>query len=334
MKSATNFLVSLCVGFTFAISASARTGEICPILFQSRGVEILAALGQNTLIEQYSIYRKNIIYSLLNNLKLFFGIEYDKNAKVFDIVKKNNLFEFHDEAQIEKLSGELMLALYGHKRVFDDYFSKDEDQRKKEIVLRNVNESLLRKGLMATWKSLGYKPSPTSWARTKLTIYKFATNRFFSRFQQFPFFSAAEIKISDALIGKIILDGYEAHVNEVGIELKNQKWHEDYNMFARIARVTLLWGVLLTQYAVAVGEDSVKEINQQATKQFVLNQYQSIQIQTHSMTQEKLEIIEEAYQSARQDFVQKRGAEPTPLESEELRAKVINGIFSGEDGEN
>lgn len=278
------------------------------------------------------IDRDNQGFLFKNDLQSFReDLSWNRKRKLRKLLNNTYLGDSISERSVTRLAAELSLLLFGRREVVDNLIFKTEGQRLSEAAVGLTQEKLLREGLLNSWGE--YSPETVRglsgfvkslrWTGDRLLrVHEYIGGTFLS----LPLFlpTKKNLDISSDLMQKIILEGVDKHIAQVRIELKAQTDIEAYNTFRRLY-TPIFFGSVVTiisaiTYMMAV-EENDRIVNEQ------LANLEKMKEQVSSIGQAKEQIIENAYQDARDEFIQRWGEPPTAAEAVELRAKVTNGIL-------
>lgn len=135
---------------------------------------------------------------------------------------------------LEEYTRELFLIVKGPPLPMDNYFSKDKLQISRRI-LRMVEEDLFRMGLKGFIARIPEKTAYSNMEKAKLFIHKALkykiTQIYFLPYKLPP---SKIIKIPDALLEKILLNGLDAHEVELISFFKKQNRLDHYDNFKKL----------------------------------------------------------------------------------------------------
>ncbi|OQW51125.1 MAG: hypothetical protein A4S09_10515 [Proteobacteria bacterium SG_bin7] len=250
--------------------------------------------------------------SLINNIRLKIGMSYNRQQRVFEVIDKFNLSKFVHPVQIENLASELSLAMFGPRHAILSYFSKSKGERFRQSVLNRIGENIIREGLMNTWKEVEHE-SPGFWKRFYVRILKTQNSQVMSAVFSLPFLKVKDNSISDKLMAKVIVEGFDANEAELRLVLRTQNYRDTYNSFRNSARNLLILTLLATQVSLAI-----KTI--QADRDSLASLSSNIETSVRDKTREA---YTKSFARAKETFKEKMGRHPTAAEEQELYGLII-----------
>lgn len=334
-------LISIFLIFQILVAPLAQAASQCEMVFEDK-ISVVRqirkineennkffdlALGQNLLLD-YPMEQKRFFRRLVNNLQYKFGLKYDRNLKLVEVIQKYDLAKVTTSLEIEQLASELSLALFGPRHLVIDYLLKSRDDRFRHSALSQISESLLRKGLIKTWIQLGHK-NQNLWQRFKNSLWRFQKHGLIQFLTQLPFPHVKDKKIPDELMNKVILEGFDAHQAELQVALGTQGPRDTYNTFRKVALVLFYVGMIGGQI-IEAKEQQYKAMEQSRIaeeKQVEALQNLAQQIEENT-NQAKRAIFESAFEQAKKDFLLKWGENPTLEEEQVLYGLITVSAFS------
>ncbi len=282
---------------------------------------------KENFVLDYSVEQKRFFHKLINNFRYRFGLKYDYKLKLLEITEGNVLGSMTDPREIEYLASELSLALFGPRHLIRDYLFKSHDERFREATLARIGENLLRKGLMRTWSSMTHK-DPNFWARFKLRLRKFQKHGLVEFLTQLPFPKINDKVISDDLMSKVILEGFDNHKLELEQALKTQGARDTYNTFRKVALVAFFASIIGSHTMEAREQQRLEMQHSQAVAVKQLKNLNELPRQIEDdANSSKREIFKIVFAKAKRDFIEKWGENPTPEEEQVLYGETVVSTF-------
>lgn len=280
----------------------------------------------NQVFENHPLVRKQKIRILFNNIKFSLGLRYDRYLKTASTLSKID-FEKSRDYEIENMAAELSLALYGQHDLVDRFFAKSKEQRQRDSTTRLIGEKLLREGLLKFWQETRGEVSQTLWQAIRGRIYRIQKSSILTYILTFPFVPVKDVQISNDLMTKIILDGYDAHKDEVASALSSQNAREAYSTFRRLYSAVFFGTILAFQgtqiYDGVKAEIARQDVKTENAKKAVSDLREGIE---EGVLRQRREIVEDTLKEMIVEFRQKWGEDPTPDEKEILRKKILKRL--------
>lgn len=138
---------------------------------------------------------------------------------------------------LEDFAADLMFILKGPPITLLDYFTANKTARMNARVMRMVQEEILLRGLKGMLLRIPEKDSYTSLENAKYMALKFSHLKLYKYLAlpyDLPWFE--KVRIPDELLEKILIDGLDAHNQELILHLKKQNMIDHYDRFRKIYR--------------------------------------------------------------------------------------------------
>ena len=267
--------------------------------------------------------QKSFLRRFTNNVKYRIGLEYDRQQKMLQIVQSANLEKLTLSTDIESLASEMSLVLFGPRYQVMDYLRKSSDERFRESTLHRIGEGILRDGLMRSWNEIDHK-SPGLWTRFSAKLWRVQ-----KLFLQIPFFKMKDKPIPPELMQKVILEGFDAHEQELREALSTQNYRDTYNTFRRVG-LTLMWTLIIGAQVVEVSSQVSLELDRHAMAEAQeVRQARALSGQVREFAQGgKQRIFERAFAEGNRKFLADWGEPPTSDEQQELYGQIVVFTFA------
>lgn len=267
-------------------------------------------------------FEKNISSDIqkLNTLKLR---KLQSRMKNFDLSSKLS------REDIEDFASDFMLILKGPPASLLDYFSANKTARMKERIMRMIQEDTLVMGLKGMAARVPEKDGYTRLERGKYVIKRFFQYKIW-KFLVLPYDLPwiERVKIPEELLEKIMMDGIEAHDQELVTHLKKQNMIDHYERVRKVYK-PIAFSLGFYFYYDKFNDKLKGELSetQEEEKQRFLEEFKNLaesileSNKKTAKTQEELQ--QEQLERMIQNFKAKYGESPTPEELEEIRARIF-----------
>lgn len=162
----------------------------------------------------------------LNSYKLR---KLQSHMKSFDMTSKLTRKDLHNFA------ADLMIILKGPPITLMDYFTRNKTARMNARLMRMVQEDILLMGLKGMVDRIPEKNSYTALERGKYNVKRFFHHKVWKYLAlpyDLPWFE--KVNIPDELLEKIMIDGLEAHDQELIAHLQKQNMIDHYERFRKV----------------------------------------------------------------------------------------------------
>ncbi len=255
--------------------------------------------------------------------------------KVQKLMKNFDLANPLTRASLETFSSDLFILLKGPPINIMENFTKNKTVRINQRMMRILEEDLLLYGLNGIIQRIPVEENISQLQNAKLLvkkIMKYKTWRLLVVPYDLPWVD--QIKISDQLLEKILLDGLDNHKSELIAELKKQNLIDQYEHIRKVYR-PVAFGVGFYYYYEKEHKKIIEETeaanaenekaNEAAKKKF-LDDFKKLADSINAGdTKEKTidELKEIQFQRVKKSFVNRYHEEPTPDELKEMKQKIF-----------
>ena len=230
---------------------------------------------------------------------------------------------------LEDFSSELMLILKGPPATLLDYFTKNKTKRMNERLMRMVQEDILLMGLKGMVERIPEKQSYSSLERGKYIVKRFFQYKIWKYLvipYDLPWFE--RVKIPEELLEKIIVDGLDAHEQELIAHLKKQNMIDHYERFRKVYKPIAFAVGFYFYYDKFNDQMSGKlDENQEEEKKRFLEEFKELSdsiMEANDTTIKSEDVMkQEQFERALDSFRKKYKEEPTPQEYEEMKTKIF-----------
>lgn len=230
---------------------------------------------------------------------------------------------------LEDFSSELMLILKGPPATLLDYFTKNKTKRMNERLMRMVQEDILLMGLKGMVERIPEKQSYSSLERGKYIVKRFFQYKIWKYLvipYDLPWFE--RVKIPEELLEKIIVDGLDAHEQELIAHLKKQNMIDHYERFRKVYKPIAFAVGFYFYYDKFNHQMSGKlDENQEEEKKRFLEEFKELSdsiMEANDTTIKSEDVMkQEQFERALDSFRKKYKEEPTPQEYEEMKTKIF-----------
>lgn len=272
---------------------------------QTRWVSIQAAPSLQDEIESLNVFKLRKLENLL---------------KKFDLSKKAT------RENLQEFSTEFFLILKGAPVSLIDYFAINKTKRMNERLFRVLQEDMLVRGLRGSLERIPEADFESNLEKATYMVKKIMNYKLW-RLLVMPYDLPLidQIKISETLMEKILLDGLDAHQSELIVELKRQNAIDHYERFRKAYR-PVAFGVGFYFYYKKYENTLSSEEDTEGAKQKFMDDFKkladAISAADTKMKTDK-EIKEEQFQRVLKSFKEKYHEPPTSEEFRELRRKIF-----------
>ena len=230
---------------------------------------------------------------------------------------------------LENFSADLMLILKGPPMSLLDYFTANKTKRMNERLMRMVQEDMLLMGLKGIVNRIPEKNSYTSLERGRYIVKRFFQYKIWKYLvipYDLPWFE--RVRIPDELLEKIMVDGLEAHDQELIAHLKSQNMIDHYERFRKVYK-PIAFSVGFYFYYDKFNDKMSGKLNenQEEEKKRFLEEFKNLAdsiMEANDVTVKTEDTLkEEQFARVLKAFKEKYNENPTPAEYEEMRAKIF-----------
>ena len=254
----------------------------------------------------------------LNTFKLR---KLEKLLKNFDLSKKTT------RESLQEFSTDFFLILKGAPVSVLDYFAINKTKRMNERLFRVLQEDMLVRGLRGSLERIPEADFESNLEMATYMVKKIMNYKMW-RLLVMPYDLPLmdQIKISETLMEKILLDGLDAHQSELIIELKRQNAIDHYERFRKAYRPVAFGVGFYFYYKKYEKTHSAEDQETEADKKKFLDDFKKLAdsisaVDTKMKTDD--EIKEEQFQRVLKSFNEKYHEAPTSEEYRELRKKIF-----------
>ncbi|WP_413289093.1 hypothetical protein [Bdellovibrio sp. HCB337] len=308
-----SFIVIFCLSSSFVAHAKAPR---CEAVFQPNVAQIIERVNQEN--GQYLFQGKSFE-------EFSESLSWLRKRKIRKLVQDIDVTSFTSEKALERHSIELGMALFGKKNVVDRWLFQSREARLEETTIIMIRDQLLNEGLLKTWGENSNLVQAGILKKASDRI----SNILHSRYGQLvllPYFlpGIRDNKISPELMAKVIRDGVPAHIEEVRVALGRQDHIDAYNTFRKLYTPIFIGVTMISHLQAAYAElERQQELQAKEAIRQLREQRESI---LQNIDAAKQEIIQQAYETAEAEFIQKWGEPPTPEEKIQLKAKIEKAL--------
>jgi hypothetical protein len=260
-------------------------------------------------VEKLNFYKLHRLQSLMK--------EFDLSSKL----SREDLSEF---------ASDLLIILKGPPISLMDYFTKDKTVRMNERMMRIVQEDILLIGLRGMMNRIPEKDSYTKLERARYLAKKFFHHKVW-RFLVLPYDLPwiESVRLPDELLEKIIVDGLDAHDQELVTFLKKQNMIDHYERVRKVYKpVAFSLGFYFYYDKFNDKMDDKLTKNQEEEKNKFLEEFKNLgdAIKSANANSTKTETMlkDEQFTRVLKAFRDKYKEEPTKLEYEEMKLKIYS----------
>lgn len=251
--------------------------------------------------------------------------------KLFKLMKSFDPTSQVTREDLESFASEIFIILKGPPVNLLEYFTENKTSLMSKRLYRVVQEEMLLKGLKSVINQFPEKTRYSLLEKAKLHIYRIARYklwRFASLPLDLPFID--QIKLSDDLLEKILLDGIDAHAEELIKLFRQNNMIDNYERFRKVYRTV----AFATAFSFFYQEDQQRRKDEAVSrakqeeeqKQDFINQFKKLSetITQSSGDREKTdkELKDEQFKRNIEKFKDKYHENPTPDEYEEMKKKI------------
>ena len=256
----------------------------------------------------------------LNAIKL---LKLQKHMKNFDLSSKLTRMDLNDFA------ADLMVILKGPPASLLDYFTKNKTARMNERLMRIVQEDMLLIGLKGIVQRIPEKESYSHLERGKYIVKRFLQYKIW-KYLVIPYDLPwiERVGIPDELLEKILVDGLDAHDQELISYLKKQNMIDHYERFRKVYK-PLAFSLGFYFYYDKFNDSMSGKIseNQEEEKRKFLSDFKnladSIAASSDSTIKTDDVLKEEQFERVLKTFREKYKEEPSKEEYDEMKQKIF-----------
>ena len=230
--------------------------------------------------------------------------------------------------ELNSFAADLMIILKGPPASLLDYFTENKTARMNARLMRMVQEDILLIGLRGMTERIPEKNSYSLMERGDYLVTRFFHHKIWKYLvlpYDLPWFE--KVNIPEDLLKKIMIDGLEAHDQELIAYLKKQNMIDHYEQFRKVYRpiaFAIGFYFYFDQYYHA---EKVENLQDQEQKEKFLESFKilSEQIMSAADSKEKtdIQLKEEQLKRMIESYREKYKEEPTPSIIQEMRAKIF-----------
>lgn len=230
---------------------------------------------------------------------------------------------------LEDFASDLMIILKGPPASLLDYFTKNKTKRMNERLMRMVQEDMLLMGLRGMVDRIPEKSSYTSLERGKYIVKRFFQYKIWKYLvvpYDLPWFE--RVKIPDELLEKIMIDGLDAHDQELIAHLRKQNMIDHYERFRKVYKPVAFAVGFYFYYDKFSDQMSGKlSENQEEEKKKFMEEFnnlsESIMESSDTAIKTEAELKQEQFERVLANFRKKYNSEPTPAELDEMKKRIF-----------
>lgn len=230
---------------------------------------------------------------------------------------------------LNSFASDLLIILKGPPISLLDYFTTNKSKRMNNRLMRIVQEDMLLLGLKGMVDRIPEKDS-----YTRIEKFKYKVNNFFKykiwKYMVIPYDLPwiERVSIPDELLEKIMIDGLDAHDQELIAFLKKQNMIDHYERFRKVYRpVAFSLGFYFYYEKFQYKLSDTLEGNQEEEKKKLLVEFSnladSIKETSDSIIKSEEDLKKEQFSRVIQLFKEKYNEDPTKEEYEEMRVKIF-----------
>ena len=230
---------------------------------------------------------------------------------------------------LNNFASDFLIILKGPPSSLLDYFTNNKTQRMNERLMRIVQEDMLLKGLRGMVDRIPEKES-----YTRLEHYKHSVDNFFKlkiwKYLVVPYDLPwiDRVNIPDELLKKIMIDGLEAHDQELIVYLKKQNMIDHYERFRKVYKpMAFALGFYFYYEKINSKMSNKLEENHEEEKKKMLIEFENlataIKESKEAVVKTDNQLKEEQLTRVIQLFKEKYHEAPNQAEYEEMKAKIF-----------
>lgn len=231
--------------------------------------------------------------------------------------------------ELNSFAADLMIILKGPPASLLDYFTENKTARMNARLMRMVQEDVLIMGLRGIIDRIPQKNSYSLMERGEYIVTRFFHHKVWKYFTlpyELPWFD--KVNIPDELLKKIMLNGLEAHDQELITYLKKQNMIDHYEQFRKAYKpiaFAIGFYVYFDKYYHDEKGATLQEQEQQREKFIESFKLLSEQIMDAADSEEKsdMQLKEEQLKRMIENYRVRYQEGPSPLVIKEMRAKIF-----------
>jgi len=183
----------------------------------------------NSRLISTPLYTQKNLTEEAQRLNLYKLKKLQSHMRSFDMTSKLTRNDLHNFA------ADLMIILKGPPITLIDYFTNNKTARMNARLMRMVQEDILLMGLKGMVERIPEKNSYTTLEHAKYNVKRFFHHKVWKYLAlpyDLPWFD--KVNIPDELLEKIMIDGLEAHDQELIAHLKKQNMIDHYERFRKV----------------------------------------------------------------------------------------------------
>ncbi len=292
-------------------------------------------------VNPVSIEQKMALIEVINGRLIPTALHAEKNLSV-DVQKLNALklrklqmhmrdFDLSSKLtrdDLDSFAADLLIILKGPPAGLLDYFTKNKTKRMNERLMRIVQEDMLLIGLKGMVERIPEKDSYTHLERGKYIVKRFFQYKIW-KYLVLPYDLPwiERVSIPEELLEKILVDGLDAHDQELIAYLKKQNMIDHYERFRKVYKPMAFSVGFYFYYDKFSGNGKLDE-NQEEEKKKFLSEFSdladAIAATSDSVVKSEDQLKDAQFARVLQLFREKYKEEPTKEEYDEMRAKIFN----------
>ena len=251
-----------------------------------------------------------------------------KLKKIFNLVQKFDPSSAVARENLHNFASELFILQKGPPVALIDYFTENKTARMSRRLYRIAQEELLLKGLNNVIMQFPEKTRYSLKDKAQLYVNRIIRTKIFrlsSLPLDLPFID--QVKLPDELLEKILLEGINAHSEELITHFRKINMIDHYERFRKVYR-TVAFGVTFAYFYEETKSTLRKDIDdkEQQDKQNFLDNFKKLAtiITSEATPEEKTdqEIKNQQLKRVLDTFRAKYHEDPTPSELQEIKNKI------------
>jgi hypothetical protein len=276
----------------------------------------------NMRLIQTKLYNEKGLTEEAQKLNLF------KLRKLQSHFKYMNLDSKLTRNDLNGFAADLMIILKGPPITLMDYFTKNKTARMNTRLMRMVQEDVLLMGLKGMIERIPEKDAYTRLENGKYIVKRFFQHKIWKYLAvpyDLPWFE--RVNIPDELLEKIMIDGLEAHDQELIEHLKKQNMIDHYERFRKVYK-PIAFSIGFYFYFDKYNSEENSKINESVEDDKIqfIEFFKDIsnKVLEGAIAEEKTEadLKQEQLERMIQTYKTKYNEAPTPKLIEEMRAKI------------
>lgn len=293
-------------------------------------------------VNPVSIEQKMALIEVINGRLIPTALHAERNLSV-DVQKLNALklrklqmhmrdFDLSSKLtrdDLNNFAADLLIILKGPPASLLDYFTKDKTKRMNERLMRIVQEDMLLIGLKGMVDRIPEKDSYTRLERGKYIVKRFFQHKIW-KYLVIPYDLPwiERVSIPEELLEKILVDGLDAHDQELIAYLKKQNMIDHYERFRKVYKpIAFSVGFYFYYEKINNKMKGTMNENQEEEKKKFLDEFSNladaIKASSDSVVKSEDDLKEAQFARVLELFREKYKEEPTKEEYEEMKVKIF-----------